>query len=135
MGRLVLLAVVMWVLQTILGLWQFNRFNRHLKLLRSEGKVAIGKAKGRFLAGVVVMFVIDGDTKIIRGEVLKGRTVFADFKPLNELNGLKLTEIDEGCCEKFSRNVKEAVLSARRDYENYRELKEEGSEKVEPLAA
>lgn len=128
MGQLIVLAIVMWISQTILGLWQFKRFNRHLKKMRSEGRVAIGKAKGRFFAGAIALFVIDDETKIIRGEIMQGRTVFANFKPLNKFNGMKLTELDETNCRQLSRSVKAAVLGARKDYENYTAIKEENDE-------
>ena len=119
MGYLIVTAIVMWVTQTALGLWQFKRFNRELKAMRREGRVAIGKAKGRFSAGAIVMFVIDNETRIWRGKVMEGRTVFADFKEFDGLDGKKLTELTAESCENFSDNVKKAVLNARKDYENY----------------
>ena len=61
---LIMLAVVMWILQTILAVRQFNQFNRHIKELRKSGKVAIGKAKGKLRAGAIVMFLIDDNLKI-----------------------------------------------------------------------
>ena len=59
LGYLVAAAVVVWVAQTVLGLWQFKKFNKHLLEMRQEGRVAIGRARGRFAAGVLVLFVID----------------------------------------------------------------------------
>ena len=46
-GMLFLAAIVVWVMQTLLALWQFRRFNRRVKELRRFGRVAIGKSKGR----------------------------------------------------------------------------------------
>ncbi|MBR0284982.1 MAG: transcriptional regulator GutM [Selenomonadaceae bacterium] len=124
-GWLVLVAVVMWVLQTALGLWQFQRFNRHVKELRSIGKVAIGKARGRFRAGAIVLFCIDEDCNILQGEILQGRTVFAGFRRLDRWNGRNLLELSEKDCEGVDPQAKAAVLAARRDYEDYRKLQAE----------
>lgn len=59
---LFLAAIAVWVLQTVLGLWQFRRFNRHVKELRSIGRVAIGKSKGRVMAGALCCCAL---TKIV----------------------------------------------------------------------
>ncbi len=118
---LVVLAVIVWILQTALGFWQFKRFSNHLRDLRKLGRVAIGRARGRFLAGVLVLLVIDNYCRIIKGEIMEGRTVFADFQPFDDLNGLTLFELSDELCKSlnlgFQRSV--AVLSAKKDYEDY----------------
>ena len=53
------MGVTVWILQTALGFWQFKKFNEHVKSLRREGRVAIGRARGYFSPGVWVLFVID----------------------------------------------------------------------------
>ena len=58
---LIVIAVFMWGLQLVLSILQFRRFAAHVKGMRREGRVAIGKAKGRFVAGAIVLFVIDGE--------------------------------------------------------------------------
>ena len=123
----VALAVVVWVAQTVLGLRQFKKFNAHLKALRREGRVAIGRARGYFTAGVLVLFVIDSDCKIIRGEIMEGRTVFAGFKPFNHFNGLTLFELSDELCKsmKLSFQQSVAVMSAQKEYESYKLMKTE----------
>lgn len=125
LGYFVALAVVVWVAQTVLGLRQFKKFNAHLKALRREGRVAIGRARGYFTAGVLVLFVIDSDCRIIRGEIMEGRTVFADFKPFNHFNGLTLFELSDELCKsmKLSFQQSVAVMSAQREYESYKLMK------------
>ena len=117
----VVLAVIVWILQTVLGLWQFKRFSNHIRDLRRLGRVAIGRAKGGFLTGVVIMLVIDNYCRIIKGEIMEGRTVFAGFKEFNVLNGLTLFELSDELCKSlkldFQKSV--AVMSAKQDYENY----------------
>ena len=123
----VALAVVVWVAQTVLGLRQFKKFNAHLKALRREGRVAIGRARGYFTAGVLVLFVIDSDCRIIRGEIMEGRTVFAGFKPFNHFNGLTLFELSDELCKsmKLSFQQSVAVMSAQKEYESYKLMKTE----------
>ena len=129
---LIVLAIAMWISQMLLGLWQFRRFNLHLKEMRKEGRVAIGKAKGKFFAGAVTLLVIDKDATIIRGEVMKGHTVFAGFSPLSvDLSGINLTELTEDHCQGLTGNVKAAVLNARTEYENFMKRKIEDETKDE----
>ena len=122
MGWMILLAAGMWVLQLLLGLWQFGRFNKHVKELRSYGRVAYGKAKGGFRAGAVALICINERAEIVHAESMAGRTVFAGFKELPALKGKFLPAITEVDCEGLGKQVTAAVLNARQDYENYQEL-------------
>ncbi|MCR5756635.1 MAG: transcriptional regulator GutM [Selenomonas sp.] len=125
MGGMILLAASMWVLQLVLGLWQFQRFNAHVKTLRRLGRVAIGKAKGGFRSGAVVLICINDAGKIIYSEKMLGRTVFAAFQEMPELNNKFLPMISVQDCEGLGKQVTTAVLNARQDYENYQELQAE----------
>lgn len=122
LGYLVALAVVVWVAQTVLGLRQFKKFNKHLLEMRQEGRVAIGRARGRFAAGVLVLFVIDDDCRILRGEIMEGRTVFAGFKPFEKFNGLTLFELSDELCKNMGLSFQQsvAVMSAQKEYEAYK---------------
>ena len=127
MWTLFIAAIAIWVLQTALTLWQFRRFNRRLKELRQSGPVAIGKAKGRFLAGAIVLLCIDADCCIVKGEIMEGVTVFAKCRPFSALNGLNLLDLSEALCEEqgLMRQQVKAALSARQDYLSYQELQRE----------
>ena len=129
LGYFVALAVVVWIAQTVLGFRQFKKFNNHIKELRREGRVAIGRARGYFSAGVLVLFVIDDDCRILRGEIMEGRTVFAGFKSFDKFNGLTLFELNENLCKsmKLSRQQTTAVISAQQEYESYKLMKTEES--------
>lgn len=118
---LVAAAVTVWILQTVLGLWQFKKFSNHIRDLRGSGRVAIGRARGRFLAGVIVLLVIDNYCRITKGEIMEGRTVFAGFKEFNILNGLTLFELSDELCKSLNLDFQKsvAVMSAKQDYENY----------------
>lgn len=124
-GWLILTAIVMWVSQTLLGLWQFKRFHRRVRELRRDGRVAIGKAKGRFLAGAVVLLSIDGDGRIFHGEIMRGRTVFAGFQVMDSLNGKLLEELAEEDLKGLGAQVKTAVLDAKRELKDFMKLQEE----------
>lgn len=127
MWTLFIAAIAIWGLQTALTLWQFRRFNRRLKELRQSGPVAIGKAKGRFLAGAIVLLCIDADCCIVKGEIMEGVTVFAKCRPFSALNGLNLLDLSEALCEEqgLTRQQIKAALSARQDYLSYQELQRE----------
>ena len=118
---LIVIAVFMWVLQLVLSILQFRRFAAHVKGMRREGRVAIGKAKGRFVAGAIVLFVIDGECRILRGEIMKGVTVFAGFRPFNDFNGSNLLDLDEESTAGHDRQTRRAILGAREEYIIYQE--------------
>jgi len=124
-AMLALIGAAMWVLQLVLGLWQFRRFSAHVKKLRPEGRVAIGKAKGRFSPGAIILLVIDGECTIRRGELMSGFTVLAGFKPLEVLNGMNLLSLTEEnvTAAGLKGKAREAALSARHEYEVFQEGK------------
>ena len=47
------------ILQFLMQMVQMKSFNQYYTKLRKMGRVAIGKAKGGFHAGAIVMFAID----------------------------------------------------------------------------
>ena len=118
---LALIAVLMWVLQLVLSILQFRRCAAHVKEMRREGRVAIGKAKGRFAAGAIVLFVIDPACNIVRGEIMKGVTVFAGFRPFDDFNGRNLLDLAEADVAAYDRQTRRAVLGAREEYIIYQE--------------
>ena len=129
LGYFVASAVVVWIAQTVLGFRQFKKFNNHIRELRQEGRVAIGRARGHFMAGVLVLFIIDDECRIIRGEIMEGRTVFAGFSPFEHFNGLTLFEPSQDLCKsmKLSKQQTTAVISAQQEYESYKLMKAEGN--------
>ena len=118
---LALIAVLMWVIQLVLSILQYRRFAAHVKEMRREGRVAIGKAKGRFAAGAIVLFVIDPACNIVRGEIMKGVTVFAGFRPFDDFNGRNLLDLAEADVAAYDRQTRRAVLGAREEYIIYQE--------------
>lgn len=84
-----------WLLQTYFGMKQVKKFNTELQDLYRKGKVVIGKYKGSFYKGCIVVFLIDKNNRIECGKVMEGVTVFAPIKDFNNLNGLNLEEVKE----------------------------------------
>lgn len=84
-----------WILQTYFGMKQMKKFNDELQELYKKGKVVIGKYKGSFYKGCVIVFLIDKNNRIECGKVMEGITVFAPMKNFNNVNGLKLEEVKE----------------------------------------
>lgn len=112
-------AVIMWLLQGLLSAFQLKKFNRELKTMRQSGRVAIGKARGRFRAGCLLLLCIDADCRIVKGRLLQGVTSFANFRDFNYLNGIVLTDIDESMCAGFDKQTAKAVLAAVDEYRQY----------------
>lgn len=127
----IVLAIVMWLLQGLLNIVQLKKFNRELKLLRQSGRVAIGKARGRFKAGCLLLLCIDDNCKIIKAKKLQGITSFARFKDFDKLNGIVLTDITEDMCKQFDKQLAKAILSAVEEYKNYTKQQLEKLEKKE----
>lgn len=123
---LILVAVLMWILQCLLGVWQFKSFNREFKVLRAEGRVAVGKSKGRIVAGAVVLLCIDADCRIIKGKKMQGLTIFARLRMFDHFNRKNLLDIDRKACEGLDQQTTKAVLNA---VENYREFIRQEAEK------
>lgn len=127
----IVLGIVMWLLQGLLNIYQLKKFNKELKNLRQSGRVAIGKARGRFKAGCLLLLCIDDDCKIITGKKLQGVTSFARFKDFNELNGYYLPEITEKDCQNFDKQTSSAILSAVEEYKQYTKQQKEASTCIE----
>jgi len=115
----VLLAAGLWILQGLFGFWQLRHFNQRFKLLRNEGRVVVGKSKGRIMAGAVLMFCLDQDCKIIKGEKMEGISIFARLKPFNSLNNLNLLEIEEKQYSGLDRPTCKAVMNAIENYKAF----------------
>ena len=115
----IVLAIVMWLLQGLLKILELKKVNKELKSLRQSGRVAIGKSRGKFRAGCLLVLCIDDNCRIIKGRRLQGITSFARFKDFDKLNGIILTDITKEMCQKFDKQLTIAILSAVEEYQNY----------------
>ena len=121
----VILGISMWLLQGLLSVLQLKKFNKELKNLRKSGRVAIGKARGKFKAGCLLLLCIDENCKIIVGRKMQGITIFAGFNDFNDLNGMILPEITENDVSKFNKQIQTAILSAVDEYKQYTKQQQE----------
>ncbi len=81
-----------WSLQTYLGMRQMKNFNNELQSLYKSGKVVIGKYKGMFFKGCIIVFSLEKNNRIKSGRIMEGFTVFNKMKNFDILNGLSLDE-------------------------------------------
>lgn len=121
---------IAYVLQFLLTMIQMKDFNLNFRDLRKMGRVAIGKKKGGFVAGSIVMFAIDDKGIILKGMCLSGVTVLARFKEINDFNGVDITTITEEQVKSYSKQVQKSILDASSNYitiTNCGEIEEEKS--------
>lgn len=121
---------IAYVLQFLLTMIQMKDFNLNFRDLRKMGRVAIGKKKGGFVAGSIVMFAIDDEGIILKGMYLSGVTVLARFKEINDFNGVDISTITEEQVKSYSKQVQKAILDASSNYitiTNCGEIEEEKS--------
>ncbi|NDL61866.1 transcriptional regulator GutM [Acerihabitans arboris] len=90
---LVLIAVLAWMGQIILGGWQIRSFNRAFDALCRQGAVGVGRSAGRFKARVVLALAFDGEHRVCDGFILRGITVFARPRRLTALIGLSKEQL------------------------------------------
>ena len=83
----------MWVVQSLLTVWQSNRFMKRFRELRQDGAAAIGSSGTKYKGRVYSVLVVDSEKKVIHAELLSGWTVFAKTKSVDELIGVSLDDL------------------------------------------
>lgn len=84
-----------WGLQALLGLLQIKNFSKEVVSLRKQGKIVMGKAKGGFYAGTVLVLVLGANNKIINAKKMQGVTVFSRMKEISIFNNMTLDELNK----------------------------------------
>lgn len=109
---------IAFFIQYILTFMQIKNFNVYYTKLRKIGKVAIGKRKGFFRAGAIILFAIDNDGNIIDGAYMQGVTILARFKTIKKFNYKNISMLSiEDCNEaKVSKSLTDAILDAKNNY-------------------
>ncbi|TCP96500.1 glucitol operon activator protein [Cricetibacter osteomyelitidis] len=92
-NALIVIAVIAWILQIILGWWQITRFNKAFEQLCKLGKVGVGRTAGRFKPKVVIAVAFDKNQRVTGSLLMKGYTVFARPEQIPALLGLLHGEI------------------------------------------
>lgn len=114
MQIILLMVAIMgaWILQTLLGSTQVKNFNKHYIELRKNGRVSIGRSKGMFRSGVVLLMSIDNKRMIQTARKMQGLTIFARFRDYSLLEGQDLLHIDPEVYKKMDRFTKQAFDEA-----------------------
>ena len=117
---LIILAFVAFVLQYALTFIQMRSFSKHYRELREGGRrVAIGRKRGAFNAGLIVMFAIDDEGTIVTGRYMQGVTVFARFKSFDSgFEGKHVGSLSKADCKAMhlAGPLSKAVLDASSNY-------------------
>lgn len=113
---LIIVLGLAFVLQFIFTMLQMKSFSINYGALRKLGRVAIGKAKGGFKSGVIVMFAIDDKGDILKGSYISGVTVLARFKDLKGFENINIEDLRDEHVIKFPKQVQKAILNASSNY-------------------
>lgn len=107
-----ILFILAFIMQYVFTFIQMKSFKVSYKNLRKKGRVVIGKKKGAYRAGAIVMMAIDDNNYIIDTEYMQGTTVFARFKKLDCLNGYNIETINSGLCKEkgLSNSLKNSIV-------------------------
>lgn len=116
-----LVFILAFLFQYFLGFLQIKNFNKNYIELKKRGRVVIGKKKGFFLAGAIVLLLIDENANIVDARYMQGVTVFARFKIIEKLKKLNLLDIDDKLLKDmgFSRSLTEAILNGIKNYKGF----------------
>lgn len=94
--KYILIFILVYVVSTMLSMYQNKNYFKALTRVKKESAlVSTGVKKNYFRKGSIAIIGSNDDGIITYGELLKGRTVFADFKVMEEIKGLTLKEAKE----------------------------------------
>ena len=99
---------VAFLAQYALGMMQMKSFTINF------GK--LGKKKGAFRAGSIVMFAVDENGIILDSSYMSGVTVLAKFKKLKGFEGLNVSRLKKEDTKGFPKQVQDAILEASSNY-------------------
>ncbi|RLP10042.1 transcriptional regulator GutM [Propionibacterium australiense] len=115
-----------WFLLTALGVAylgqmyfstvQMKDFSTSYAALRRRGKVAIGKRRNALSAGAIAMLLLDEDGTIVDARVMSGLTVLARFKPLAQITGQHIADLDPGSLRRCPKGLRLAVENAQSNW-------------------
>lgn len=85
--------VVMWLFQFGLAYYQMRRFYRRMVQLKRAGLTAVGLCGNQYKGRAYAVLTIDENDRVVHAERFSGWTVFANLKPVPEMQGLSLEEV------------------------------------------
>ncbi len=116
----IILGVVMWVLNFIFGMIQIKDFNSNYIEMKKVGRVVIGRKKGFIQAGTVVMFLIDGEDRIVRSKKMQGITVLARIRGFKGLEGKRIDQITKSDLKCYNKLMRIAILDAIKNFNAFK---------------
>lgn len=105
-----------YIVNTVLAFLQTKNYTSAFTTLRRRGRVAIGKKKGVFRSGAIVMLLLDENGTITDGARLTGVTVLSRFRPFGAFTGMRLADLDATGDRRMTTSVRQAVNNARDNY-------------------
>lgn len=111
-------AVSAYLLQILFGMKQIKHFNQTYQRLRRQGKVAIGRRAGKFKAGTIVMFAVDGKGNVLEAVKMQGVTVMAQFKDLPHFKGHNIHDftLENDLVQQENKLMRQAIVNGREIY-------------------
>ncbi len=113
---LIIMLAVGFGIQYFLGLLQIKHFTKHYTALRKKGRVAIGRRPSVFQSGTIVLIQINGKNVIEEVRYIQGVTVFAKFKQLSGLEGIKIDRLTADDVAGYNKLLVRAILDARHTF-------------------
>lgn len=117
---LIILGVIAWAINCLFGLMQIKDFNKNYMELRRIGKVAIGRKKGYFQAGTIVLILIDEEGIVVSSRKMQGVSVFARVREFKGLEGMSLSNITKEKLKGFNKLMRIAILDATKIYNTFK---------------
>lgn len=105
-----------FIFQYILSFKQLGDFSRNFAQVKRQGKVIIGRKRGGFFAGAIVMIAF-GDDEIIKDiRCLSGVSFLAKFKKIDDFNGFNINDIEKS--PKYNTYAKQIRLALINSIDN-----------------
>lgn len=81
-------------LQALITILQVKNYQKSLKDFSGKGIVGVGHTKGSIRPGQIILLKYDRNLdKVISCKIMRGRTVLARFKTVDDYNGMSLEEV------------------------------------------
>ncbi|QWQ38942.1 transcriptional regulator GutM [Gemella sp. zg-570] len=112
--KILIAIVIVYVINIFLSFKQMKKYKEKTARLKKEyptSYISTGKNQKILKQGSIAILVISKTGKIEYGELMKGRTVFAKFKKIENIDGLFIKEAKE----KFAHEA--AIINAISFYE------------------
>ena len=106
------LLVVGWILQGVFSFWQAKRFYARIQQMRGFGRTSVGVAGSIYRSKAYGVLAVDDQNRIVRAEKLSGYTFLAQPRPVEQLEGLTLSDFLSGPVEGLSPKLYDAFKMA-----------------------